>query len=252
MPMRFSLRILGTAALVAHIMSLSASDRISGQTPREQPRSGGHSRTLLPDGRELHVGGWRDGRPAGTIRIVDARAGTTTELPVQLRTPRAGHTATVLPDGSVLIFGGEGIGGSLNGVAELFDPASASVNTVGIEGASRRAHHTATVLPDGRVLVAGGRSATGDVLSTIEILDPSTGRVSLVDGTLPMGRSHHSAALTGDGRVRLSGGVDASGDPMTEWDVIYDLASGIVAPEARVAAPGASADPSEPVDAAAR
>lgn len=93
----------------------------------------GESRTLLPDGRILAVGGLG---PSG----VCARAVVGRSLTATLRRPRAWHTATVLPDGTALIFGGiESTG--LAQEAEIFGPAMQSFEALATPGLEARAYH---------------------------------------------------------------------------------------------------------------
>ena len=69
----------------------------------------GSTRTLLPDGRWLLVGGQdRSGRVQPTLSVVNPTTGEITDLDVSLRYPRAGHPTTVLPDGTAVILGGIG------------------------------------------------------------------------------------------------------------------------------------------------
>src|SRR5258708_38115101 len=70
----------------------------------------GQSRSLLPDGRVLLVGGEGPDGPLATASVQDLKTGAITALPVKLLRPRAWHTATILPDGTVLVAGGIGPG----------------------------------------------------------------------------------------------------------------------------------------------
>jgi hypothetical protein len=81
--------------------------RTSGNmtTPR-----GGHTATLLPNGRVLIVGGFREVAFGGANLVLtttgryDPLTGALTPAG-DMTTPRASHTATLLPDGRVLIAG---------------------------------------------------------------------------------------------------------------------------------------------------
>src|SRR2546425_8379929 len=74
----------------------------------------------------------------------------------EMQVARQGHTATLLTDGRVVLVGGENTNGPV-GVAEVFDPVSATFSPAG-SSVIPRADHSATLLADGRVLVAGGRN----------------------------------------------------------------------------------------------
>jgi len=140
------------------------------------PRSR-HTATLLANGKVLIAGGSSEkalfpggigGIPMQTAELYDPSTGTF-QFTVSMQTGRIGHTATLLPDGTVLIAGGykDWVGspvivGSLTFVgyesfdsAEIFNPLTASFNTIGPMNATRF-WHTATPLKDGSVLITGG------------------------------------------------------------------------------------------------
>ena len=88
----------------------------SMRTPR-----GGHTATLLPDGKVLAAGG--DGASA---ELYDPGSGSWTATGDMI-TQRNGATATLLPDGKVLVAGGTAaMVDALVLAAELFDPGSAT------------------------------------------------------------------------------------------------------------------------------
>ncbi len=99
---------------------------------------------------------------------------------------RFGHTATSLQDGKVLVVGGGGFpcfgGGcysTVNGTAELYDPAHGNWSLAGSLG-QRRVGHTATLLPNGEVLVVGGFDYgyphwSFAYVNSAEIYNPTTG-----------------------------------------------------------------------------
>jgi len=119
----------------------------SGQLP-------GQSRTRLPDGAWLVIGGNGSDGPVGAAWVVDATTGSVTSVPDGLLHPRAWHTATVLPDGTVMIVGGMDANGSMEESMELFTPETGKFALVP-GTVTPRAHHTATLLTDGRVLIVG-------------------------------------------------------------------------------------------------
>ncbi len=161
---------------------------------------GGHTATLLKDGRILIVGGLRSGmlyspiseiydpvantftatsdpalggNPGGFMTTVGT-FGTTQQLIAVVRTD---HTATLLDDGTVLICGGFGY--------ERFDPANTTAPTP-LQEDLRSAH----------------------------IFDPKTNRFTLVQGVLNFPRSLHYAVKLSNGQVLVTGGMNgAVGNP---------------------------------------
>jgi WD40 repeat protein len=138
---------------------------------------------------------------------------------------RGGHTATLLQDGRVLV-----AGGSWDGSAELYDPATGAFGPTGRLNAIRTAGATATLLPDGRVLVAGGSddSAAQQPLASAELYDPRTGTF-MPTGSMAKARSGQSATLLSDGRVLIAGGFDSAGGVLSSAE-LYDPMTGMFTP----------------------
>ena len=148
---------------------------------------GGHSTTLLKDGRVLIAGGvdfYAEGTPVfASAELYDPK----TERWVatgSMKGPRTLHGAVCLPSGKVLVVGGRPADdtGDPLASAELFDPASGTWKLTGSMSQERQ-NHTITLLRDGRVLIAGGGTGTaGDKknLASAEIYDPQTDRKSVV------------------------------------------------------------------------
>jgi hypothetical protein len=133
-----------------------------GKGPSMAEARGAHTATLLPGGRVLVSGGYRNGA-LSTAEIFDPSANAWLEA-APMAVARYAHSATVLPDQRILVAGGNGPT-SLSS-AEIYDPASGAWSpTDDLQEA--RAFHTSTLLMDGRVLLAGG--ATPDELSTAEL-----------------------------------------------------------------------------------
>ena len=190
-----------------------------------------HSATLLPDGRVLVVGGFRE---EGTreVAIADAELydpTTNTFAPTgKLNEARSGHTATALPTGEVLIVGGWGVN-QRTATAELYDPRSGTFRFTGSLTAPR-ASMTATLLPDGRVVILGGDAARNVSALVVEVYDPLTAAFTS-GGSLLTGRSAHTATLLGDGTILVAGG-GAGNDRVLASAERYDPRTGLATPTA--------------------
>jgi hypothetical protein len=164
---------------------------------------GGHTATMLNDGRVLLLGGACavDNPPP---QIYDPASGGFTATG-SMKASRSGFTATRLLDGSVLIVGGGATSGDRS--AEIYDPRSGTFHTAGLMLESRDVQ-TATLLADGRVFVAGGTSWDGfqwQPLSSTELYDPAATTFAEA-GSMGTPRSGHTATLLNDGRVLITGG----------------------------------------------
>jgi RHS repeat-associated protein len=200
----------------------------------------GQSRTLLPDGRWLLMGGEGPQGPFATAAIFDPQTSTMTAVTQPLLQPRAWHTATLLADGGVLIAGGVGPGGQVSTVVEHFDPTTQAFHLVHAPGLVPRADQTATLLTDGRILFAGGVSPLGQVLADAQLFNPLTYAVEAVQ-SLSTPRRGATATLLPDGRVLLWGGADPAGSALTAGDV-FDPQQSVFT---RVTTRPATADPSD-------
>ncbi|MFN2190336.1 MAG: Kelch repeat-containing protein, partial [Candidatus Promineifilaceae bacterium] len=152
---------------------------------------GGHTATLLHDGRVLLVGGVRNlGRPDET-EFYDPAAGVWT-LSDSLNL--YGHTAEMLRDGRVLVAGGLKVlpdnSSIYESVTQIYNPLSDNWVLTGSMN-DPRIRHTSTMLQDGRILVAGGSNSTA-VLTTSEIYDPASETWSLTEGMITK-RDKHAA-----------------------------------------------------------
>ncbi len=212
------------ALALACLLIGSASRSLAQQTPNA-PRAGaslnadapgqapklveGESRTQLPDGRILVLGG---ARATTAARVFDPRTDQTAYLPEGLVVARRLQAAVLLPSGQVLVLGGRDSAGNVVTEATRFDPSTGHFESAGDLGLLPRAGQSAKVLTDGTVLVVGGRGSRGEAITSAELFDPRTGRVQEVDRLAALDRSGGDMQLLTDGRVLISGGRDASGN----------------------------------------
>jgi RHS repeat-associated protein len=204
-----------------------AATSVAAQVPVPSSRLG-ETRTLLPDGRLLIVGGQNgNGTIKSDVSMQDSLTGTSTPLSAALNYARAWHTATVLPDGKVLIFGGIGPDGAVVSQAEVFDPSSETFALLSSGTPEPRAFHSATLLTDGRLWIAGGVSLSGQVLQSTQLWDPRQ-KTSNSSVTLAGVRRNHSSCLLPDGRVLIWGGKDNQDAALNNGEV-FDPTSQTVA-----------------------
>ena len=189
---------------------------------------GGHTATLLMNGKVLVAGGADDQDQGGTgsasAELYDPSTGTFTQTG-SMAVARFRHTATLLQNGKVLITGGTSLDSSNpTSTAEIYDPATGTFTVTGGMTTARE-EHTATLLADGKVLIVGGEGpVTGSSelqpTATVEVYDPSTGLFSTT-GSMTAARSLHTATLLPSGKVLVAGG----GDDNSTAEV-YDPAAG--------------------------
>ena len=199
------------------------------QATKVQDGLPGQTHTLLPDSRELKIGGLQQDGP-----VPDANIGSN---PIKLQRSRAWHTATMLPDGTVLIVGGIGANGGVVEQAEILNPETQTselvvpvlaqsplLNSRSSSVLSPRVYHTATLLTEGLVLIAGGLSADGKPLRTAELWDFRTREAVRVPSKLGAARYNHASALLPDGNVLLSGGSGTK-DISLDSDELFNVSN---------------------------
>lgn len=216
---------------------------------------GGHTATLLPNGKVLIAGGFTDASLPTAVayaELYDAVSGTWSATGAMTRA-RAGHTATLLASGKVLVTGDGGTSAELYDPAtgtwaatgdavtervqgnsatllrdgrvlvpdELYDPDLATWTATGPMVGQRGCCSTATLLRDGRVLVTGGGAPEGCAVRDAELFDPDRGTWAAT-GFMTVDRIFHAAALLADGRVLVAGGVCGDVDYVHSSAELYD------------------------------
>ncbi|MBZ5722896.1 MAG: hypothetical protein LAO03_21355 [Acidobacteriia bacterium] len=178
---------------------------------------GGHTATLLTNGKVLIAGGTDEGgglppfyfgNGSATAELYDPAAGLFSSTG-NMTAPRVGQTATLLANGKVLVAGGWTTTSSPIASAELYDPATGTFSATG-SMTSARAGHTATLLPDSTVLITGGQASSGSngASNTAELYDPATGSFALI-AYMAVARESHTATLLPNGTVLMVGGGTA-------------------------------------------
>jgi hypothetical protein len=190
-------------------------------------KRGGHTATLLADGKVLIAGGGKEdgghswlGEGSVAAEVYYPAAGTFIATG-KMTEGRVGHTATRLSDGKVLITGGWASAGPI-ATAELYDPSTGAFSPTGTM-TSARGSHTVTLLHDGKVLLTGGafdRNGLGS--DTSEIYDPNTGLFAAA-GNMGAARRWHTATLLPNGKVLVVGGGSKAAE-------LYDPATGSFSP----------------------
>ena len=117
------------------------------------------------------------GNPAtNTTELIDLSAATPKwAYGPTMSQPRIEMNATILPNGKVIALGGslndeDTSTASLN--ADLYDPATNTFSSAGLNAYARLYHSNSLLLPDATVLFIGGNPARGTYESHIEIYSP--------------------------------------------------------------------------------
>lgn len=196
---------------------------------------GGHTATLLLDGRVLVTGGMRSYQSQTTqsAEIFDPKTGQFSPVG-DMTTRRMWHNATLLDDGKVLIAGGYDNTYSVFSTtaylssAEIFDPATSTFSPTG-SMSTKRIWFASTKLNSGKVLVAGGSGGYAGTNGTAELYDPTTGTFSTTGGLITPRWIKDAIPLL-DQRVLVAGGSRyAGGDQRLSSAELYDPVSGAFA-----------------------
>ncbi len=163
-------------------------------------RQGGHTATLLSNGKVLVAGGLSPTVTVASSELYDPNTGLWTATG-SLATARQNHTATLLPTGKVLVTGGLS-GPTIYASSELYDPNTGLWTTTGSLSANRYSH-TSTLLPSGKVLAVGGFTSSPG--TGTELYDPNTGLWSGTGATVST-IQYQTATLLSTGKLLVAGG----------------------------------------------
>ena len=175
------------------------------QTGSLTTHRGGHTATLLPDGRVLVAAGGQNNSSnfLSSAEVYDSGQGVWSPAG-SIAVTRQEHAATLLADGRVLVTGGHGWDGT-TATAGIFSSSSGSWDTAP-SMLQPRGLHTATLLNNQQVLVVGGRQGnSGPCLATAELY----GTAGEPAGIAPQITSSNS--FNGTVGVAFSNTVTASG-----------------------------------------
>jgi len=189
-------------------------------------RRGGHTATLLTNGKVLFTGGFTEyvtDRTLSSAELYDPQTGRF-EAVASMSAKRSWHNATRLDDGRVLIVGGFDnrvpVFGTYLSSAEIFNPASGSFSPVSAMSIPR-IWFSSTKLQDGTVLIAGGSDGYDRWTGAAEIYNPHSQTFTAV-GSMSVPRWITQSALMDNGHVLFPGGNIRS-DVSTTSSEVYSL-----------------------------
>ena len=162
---------------------------------------GGHTATLLLDGRILIVGGGLTVALGKSAEIYDPTSNAFTEVG-ELDNERRNHKAVLLQDGRVLVIGGSK--GDLASppepvtAAEIYDPATGSFSPAGTPGNTPIS--SADLLPTGKVFMI-------DINGDVVLYDPASGAFGPTGDSIGRNRQFYTTTVLRDGRVLVAGGM---------------------------------------------
>ncbi len=169
--------------------------------------------------------------------VVLAQAGPPSGPPT-LTQPRLGATLQVLSgEGKLLIAGGRA---SLTSPplssAELYDPATGTMQPIPSPMVHGRVHLASSVAPTGEILIGAGENLNGRT-SEFEIHVPSLGQFVASALRLDAPRSGHTQTVASDGRTILIAGTNGSAAPSGAISIVNARAGTITPSRAQLGTP---------------
>ena len=172
---------------------------------------GGHTATLLPDGKVLVAGGG-EGSARTSAELYNPQTNTWSSTG-SMNNGWTGHTAQLLPNGKVLICGG---GGGTNSQTELYDPTTGTWSPAAPTPRGRRSH-TLTLLPNGLVIIAGGNW----YVSRDDLYNYASN--TWLNGPGQQSLYYRTATVLGNGKVLFAGGIETlGGTTALSASLLYD------------------------------
>jgi RHS repeat-associated protein len=163
----------GSIRLAEPLPSSAGSTQQNAPIALINPRSSGHTATVLPDGTVLITGGTGpDGTLVPDAELFDPMSLSVRALVATGLTPRTHHTATLLTNGLVLLAGGLSDDGTPVELSELYDPRTQKSQLFGVALLTPRFDHSAALLSGGEALVWGGQAYKSSPALPPEAFDP--------------------------------------------------------------------------------
>ena len=163
-------------------------------------RRGGHTATMLLDGRILIVGGGYPAVLGKAAEIYDPKSNAFTEVG-EMDNERRHHKVVLLQDDRVLVIGGSK--GELNSpvpvtTAEIYNPATGTFSPAGTPGDTPIL--SADLLPTGKVFMI-------DINGDVVLYDPASGAFGRTGESIGQNRQFYTTTVLRDGRVLIAGGM---------------------------------------------
>jgi trimeric autotransporter adhesin len=181
---------------------------------------GGHTASLLPNGRVLVTGGFHclSGEQGGSCTVLASSevydpATDSWSSAAPLSEGRGVHSAAVLANGNVIVIGGNDGKGVGQRLSEIYDYRSGEWSSGGLMNYGRIDHAT-TSIPNGKVLVSGGfetQATFTSPLGSAELYDPKANTWTMIDPMITPRRGH-AAALLQNGEVLVAGGFEGGAE----------------------------------------
>ena len=170
-------------------------------------RKGGHTATLLSNGKVLVTGGTTNNSPACAVSSAELYDPVTEKWTVttSMNEVRYGHAAVLLTNGLVLVAGGENPSANYIFSAELYDPYRSTWTMTGSMPYESRYNYTGTLLTNGQILLtASGANYAWELTNawavSKELYNPAIGQFTAIGPRKP----HFVSSTTLDRTLTIS------------------------------------------------